>query len=106
MPTKGSKVILIKLSKVRGNKNVTTIHNLENFGIALDEALKKEMAKRFSVSVSFAPTANKKEGLAATVQGKYVHQLQSFLTDKYGIPAKYFQIDAKGLSKKDKQVNV
>lgn len=106
VPTKGSKVVLIKLAKVRGNKNVTTISNLQSFGIVLDEELRKALARRFSVSVSLAPTANQKEGLAITVQGKYVMQLQEFLMERFGIPAKFFKIEAKGLTKRDKAAKV
>ena len=47
VPTTGPKKILIEMKVIRGNKNVTTISNLENFGIALDDGLRKDMAKKF-----------------------------------------------------------
>ena len=40
------------------------------------------------------------------MQGKYVVQLQKYLTEKFGLPAKYIQIEASGVTKKDKAVNV
>lgn len=53
VPTKGAKVIVIKLTRRSGNKNVTVISNLENFGIRLTDEIKKDIAKRFSVSVRY-----------------------------------------------------
>lgn len=104
LPKKGVKVITVMAKKVRGNKNVTTIHNLENFGIRLDAALRKEMAKRFSVAVTFTEAPD--NTMLVTVQGKFAVQLDRFLTERFGIPKKHIRVNAKGVTAKDKAINV
>eukprot|EP00050_Salpingoeca_kvevrii_P017519 m.65880 g.65880 ORF g.65880 m.65880 type:complete len:600 (+) comp7597_c0_seq1:412-2211(+) len=106
VPKSGSKLISIQVKKVRGNKNVTLVENLTNFGIALDEAFRKELARRFSASVSFAMGPDKKKGMQLLVQGKFAPQVQKFLMEQYGVPAKFFSVSDKGMTKKDKAINV
>lgn len=52
MPKRGTKKIEVVQQKKKGNKNVTVVSNLANFGFTLDEGLKKAMARHFSASVS------------------------------------------------------
>jgi len=106
LPKRGVKVVTIMGKKVRGNKNVTTIANLENFGIRLDGAVRKEMSKRFSVAVSYSDSADATAGQVVTVQGKYAVQLEKFITERFGIPKKHIRSSAKGASKRDKAINV
>ena len=56
--------------QVRGNKNLTVISNLENFGITLNEALRKDLAKRFAVAVTFTSGPDASKGKLIHLQGK------------------------------------
>jgi hypothetical protein len=42
-----------------GTKNVTVVSNLENFGIPITDDLRREIAKRFSVSVRYGTLARR-----------------------------------------------
>eukprot|EP00041_Stephanoeca_diplocostata_P004502 m.46229 g.46229 ORF g.46229 m.46229 type:complete len:188 (-) comp15154_c0_seq6:196-759(-) len=106
MPRKGSKCINVSLVKKKGNKNITCVDNLENFGIIMDEPLKRAVSRHFSVSVSYAGGPDVSKGTLMFVQGKYVVQLVEFLSKNLQIPKKHFVGNAKGVSKRDKAVNV
>lgn len=41
-----------------------------------------------------------------SVQGKYAVQLERFVAERFGIPKKHIRMTAKGLSAKDKAINV
>lgn len=93
--------------QVGGHKNITVISNLESFGIQLDDTLRKEMSKRFSVACSFSAPKGGGSGLEVHVQGKYVMQLEKFVKERFGIPSKYVKIEkSKGASKRDRSINV
>jgi translation initiation factor 1 (eIF-1/SUI1) len=95
LPTKGTKSITIKQQKVRGNKNITVISNLEGFGIKLDRATKQEMTKKFSVAVSYSDDVHGGGGTIITVQGKFVTELHAFVRDRFGIPHQHIRIEGK-----------
>jgi hypothetical protein len=52
LPKRGTKRVEIVQKKKKGNKNVTVVSSLENFGFELDENLKRTIAKHFSASVN------------------------------------------------------
>lgn len=107
VPKRGTKLVTIHQKKVRGNKNVTVIENLSNFGIRLDDPMRKELAKHFSSSVTFSESADKTKGTVVILQGKYVIQLEKYIKDRYKLPGKYIRIaSTKGVSAKDKNINV
>eukprot|EP00039_Didymoeca_costata_P010630 m.143613 g.143613 ORF g.143613 m.143613 type:complete len:579 (-) comp14903_c0_seq2:92-1828(-) len=93
LPKKGTKFVNVSQKKVKGNKNITVVSNMENFGIRLDDTLKKELAKKFSVAVSFTDVPG--EGMSIIVQGKYYQQLQQWVTERFQIPKKYVNVNAK-----------
>ena len=93
--------------QIGGHKNITVISNLESFGIRLDDALRKEMSKRFSVACSFTASKGGGGGLEVQVQGKYVMQLEKFVKDRFKIPSQHVKVGkSKGVSKRDKAINV
>ena len=67
MPKKGSKKVEVKQVK-RKQKNVTQVSNLENFGIELDERLKRAIARHFSVAVSYGDGPDATKGKLVFVQ--------------------------------------
>lgn len=106
LPKRGAKKIEVLLKKVRGNKNITQVSRLGNFGIKLDSGLQKEMKLRFSAAVSYVTGPDATAGTLITIQGKYVRQVANFITERFKIPAKYLDVKMKGVSKHDKMVNV
>jgi len=67
LPKKGSKKVEIRQVK-RKQKNVTEVSNLENFGIELDERLKRAIARHFSVAVSYGDGPDATKGKLVFVQ--------------------------------------
>lgn len=51
LPTKGSKKLQVQMRRIR-NKNVTIVAGPDRFGIELDDDLRRDLAKKFSASVS------------------------------------------------------
>jgi hypothetical protein len=51
LPTKGSKKLQVQMRRIR-NKNVTIVAGPDRFGIELDDNLRRDLAKKFSASVS------------------------------------------------------
>jgi translation initiation factor 2D len=100
VPSRGPQKIVIEQKRV-ANKNMTVVSALSNFGIALDDELKRAIAKRFSVAVSYAESPDASLGMLLRVQGKYLEELAEVLQDRYGIPKRYISvIKAKGKKKK------
>jgi translation initiation factor 1 (eIF-1/SUI1) len=102
VPAHGPKKITCELKQVRG-KNVTVVTALGKFGIHLDEELRRDLARHFSVAVSYQEMADRSLGTAIHVQGKYVVQVVAFLEARYKIPPRYWNVSHKGLTKANKQ---
>lgn len=92
-------VIQITVAKRSGNKNVTLVKNLENYGIILTEFIKlcKQGA---AASTTIVKVPSEKLELLQ-VQGNQVKFIHDLLTEKYKIPPK--QINGLQFAKKTKK---
>eukprot|EP00049_Salpingoeca_infusionum_P028029 m.35768 g.35768 ORF g.35768 m.35768 type:complete len:652 (+) comp9920_c0_seq2:196-2151(+) len=100
--TKGK--ITICMRRIR-NKNKTIVENLTKFGIHLDNDLKRALSNKFSGSVSIVE-AHGQGNPQLHIQGKYVTQVAQFLKERYSIPDAFIVTNLKGVTKKDREVNV
>eukprot|EP00730_Choanoeca_flexa_P009877 TRINITY_DN1426_c0_g1_i1.p1 TRINITY_DN1426_c0_g1~~TRINITY_DN1426_c0_g1_i1.p1 ORF type:complete len:632 (+),score=196.74 TRINITY_DN1426_c0_g1_i1:108-2003(+) len=99
VPKSGPQKIVIEQKRI-ANKNMTVVSALSRFGIRLDDELKRAVAKRFSVAVSYADSPDASLGRLLRVQGKYLQELADFLMERYSIPKRYITIlKAKGKKK-------
>lgn len=92
-------VIQITVAKRSGNKNVTLVKNLENYGIILTEFIKlcKQGA---AASTTIVKVPSEKQELLQ-IQGNQVKFVYDLLTEKYKIPPK--QINGLQFAKKGKK---
>lgn len=82
--------IRMKVAKRAGNKKVTMIDNVQEFGID-----PKSFAQELQVALAVSATLNDAPGSATPqvqVQGDQSAALQKILTEKYGISKKYIQV--------------
>lgn len=92
LPKSGSKKIMIAPKK-RGNKHVTVVRYLGRFGLPLDDQLRKDLAKKFSGSVTYVEDPEKTAGPQLIVQGRYPGEVGQFLVDRFGVPPRHFQVE-------------
>jgi len=82
--------IAFETAKRMGNKKVTLIDSLEEYGI--DPAVfAHQVQVGVSVSTSVAPSPTRKSGMQVTVQGNQITFITNLLTEKYKLPKKWMQ---------------
>jgi len=93
--------VRIEVQKRMGNKVVTRVRHLEAYGLH-PKLCAKDFQKRFACSTTLSAVPGKSTDMEIIVQGNWMHQLETFISEDCGIPKKYVETSSAIKTKKGK----